>query len=116
MAQPDLDGERLSSKWLAAARERPVRPSPLSQATKGLGGHGMAGEAVALAAEKELVDLVFAVASTTREMHRMAVDGAAPSVPLWSLERVAADAMGRIFLSHLHGAPRVEGLGQGAAA
>lgn len=98
MAQPDPDGERLSSKWVEASRERPARPSPLYQAAKGLHGHEMASESVAVAAEKELVDLVFAVASTTLEMHRMAVDRAAPSVPLWSLARVAADAMGRIFL------------------
>lgn len=98
MAQPDLDGERLSGLWLEAAGERPVRPSPLSQAAKELGGQDMAGEAVTVAAEKELVDLVFAIASTTLEMHRMAVGRAAPSVPLWSLARLAADAMGRIFL------------------
>lgn len=98
MAEPDPDGERLSSKWVEASRERPGRPSPLSQAAKGAHGDQMASEPVAMAAEKELVDLVFAVASTTLEMHRMAVDRAAPSVPLWSLARVAADAMGRIFL------------------
>lgn len=98
MAQPDLDGERLSGLWLEAAGERPVRPSPLSQAAKELGGKDMAGEAVTVAAEKELVDLVLAIASTTVEMHRMAVGEVAPSVPLWSLARLAADAMGRIFL------------------
>lgn len=98
MAQPDLDGERLSSLWIEATGDRPVRPSPLSQAAKELGGQDIAAEAVAVAAEKELVDLVFAVASVTLEMHRMAVGRVAPSVPLWALARLAADAMGRMFL------------------
>lgn len=98
MTQPDSDGKQLSRLWVEAASEQRVGPSPLSTAAKVLGGQDMAGEAVAIAAEKELVDLVFAVASTTLEMHRMAVDQAAPSVPLWSLSRLAADAMARIFL------------------
>lgn len=98
MARPDQDGEQLSSRWLEAVQERPSRPSPLSKAAGRIGGHEMAGEAVALAAEKELVDLVFAAASTTLEMHRMAAGSATPSVPLWSLARIAADAMGRIFV------------------
>lgn len=35
MSQVDPGGERFSSKWVEAAREFPVRPSQLSQATKG---------------------------------------------------------------------------------